>query len=221
MKKRILFFLVAAVAAIGFAACKKEKAAEPATPFSDLFKNTEWTGEMKYDNIPVAEPFSIKFDASANFQWYERSGDYGGIYKLNANTRELALTFWSGSKFTTTITADNKFSNIILAGAYPWKINSAEYNKSGNQALDNTIWENAGAAQRIIFKPGQKVQVNTLPEQPYGRAGCAIKAFTTANKTYFTVLQPAANTLKGIEVHKTTVGGSTLFFYNSFECTKQ
>ncbi|HET6995534.1 MAG TPA: hypothetical protein VFI06_11160 [Chitinophagaceae bacterium] len=196
MKKSLglLSLLLVSGAAFIFSGCKKENTKEDV---SALFKNTEWTGEIKYSNKPVADPYSIEFFQDGSLKWHQISGDYDGIYTIDAANRKISISSGAvGAVITAIITQDNKFSNIS-----PTNILSCEVNKSGPQDLDNTNWK--GKLDRVIpfemnFRPGKKVLHTGFPvEQSYQRAGSAVLVITNASK-YFSVIQPDNKTIKGI-----------------------
>src|SRR5262245_32577523 len=89
MKKMLFVFIT--VILFG---CKKEKQEEDITP---LFQNTVWTGEIKFDELPIIEPFSLHFDGFGNFTMDERSGPSTGLYFTDKDTRTLTVQTTRGT----------------------------------------------------------------------------------------------------------------------------
>lgn len=189
MKQFLLLLSVFGIAC--FAGCKKENTKQE--DISPLFKNTEWTGEVKYDNKPFAEPFAVEFFENGTFKWHEFSGDYDGNYSIGKGTREITVHFTaSNAQFTASVTQDNKFFNISSSN-----VSSCELNNSGNQVLDNTIWKNStGVGLELNFRPGQKIAYY-VGYVPYDRIRTALR-FYYENQLHFSVLQPDNKTIKGI-----------------------
>jgi hypothetical protein len=210
------YLAIAVISAMPFSACRK--GVDKDTAFAKLFKNTEWTGEIKYQKVSIAEPFSVQFLSDSEIVWHERRGTFLGSYTINADIRELTIEFASNAgKFTTTITNDNTFSHIAHGGSYDWEIKSGMINNSGKQNLDNTRWSTESGSNQFIFKPNKKVQVNSDPDQPYERAGCAIKKFTDGFSEYFIVTQPGNR----IKVFEWVSLGAGLDGEWSYECIKR
>jgi hypothetical protein len=136
MKTQTLLFIVAI--AVCVSSCKKNNT-EP-EGIKALFDNTIWTGEAKYASRPIAEPFSIRFDAAGNFIWHEFNGKYPGTFTIDESKKTATMLFNSGATATGAITDDKKLTNFKYGAAYPWTINNMELNNTAESDLNGTVW---------------------------------------------------------------------------------
>lgn len=201
----------------GISSCKKEN--PEMQDIAALFKNTYWTGEIKYNNAATKEPFSIEFSENGTLLWREHGGIFSGTHTLNTSAKEITISFGANETYTATITNNSALSNIVPGGVYPWTILDCKFNNTGSQNLDNTTWKgviNANVPIELRFKSGNKLDFGNTAfgsNKPYTRFGPAI-SFSVGAGEYFTVLQPGNLKMKGVQFNSLT----GLF---SFEITKQ
>lgn len=143
MKKNALLISFTAICCIVLAGCSKNKNDSP-KDYSSSFKNSFWTGELKYNFRTKNEPFSVVLGADGRIQWYEFSGVYSGSYQVNNDKKEVIFNFNSGNSVTASIKNDSTLSNFRNNGTYSWEIHSAglhNYAKSFNiQTLIDKTW---------------------------------------------------------------------------------
>ena len=216
MKKITFISAMLLLAASGFISCKKENTEEDLTV---LFKNTVWTGEIKYNNKAIAEPYVISFDGNGNFQWEEYGGSYAGAYTLDKTAKTITLLFaGSTTKFTAAITTEKKWGTITHGGTYSWTVVNGELRNSSEQSLENTIWKgnyDNGSTLQISFVAGSKVNLPPGSSYffPYTKSKETIRFGLSGVNAHFLVLTSKSK-IKGLRGD----GGTG---YLGFELSKQ
>ena len=206
--------LVALVLLALLFSCKKNNDSEVAKKdYSIFFKGKVWAGELQYEGS-TAEPYSITFDNSDGFTWEEYSGEYAGKYMIDAENKELTISFASGSEVIAKITDDGKLSEFTTNTTYGWKLLNSELDTMTLQVLDNTIWrgtqgEGEQDSLRFDFHSGSKADIRIVgavlgTELPYERKAGAQRCiyYHSSEKWEFFSVLMANNTMKGTLVRQ-------------------
>lgn len=146
--------------------CQKYNDDPEPEDFKALFSNTIWTGNFNNTGKPI-QPISMAFGKNGDLVWYELSGPYPAAWTLAEN--KLTVSFPSGSRFTATVTNDQKLANIENGAANGWTLNNAELNTISDDVLDNTTWETKNLV--INFLPGSLVNMTLGGGGPYPDRG--------------------------------------------------
>jgi hypothetical protein len=178
MKKKI-FLLSIVLSFLVLNGCKKEKEDPDITGF---FNNTEWAGEIKYNDQPFAEPYHIQFSPNGNFVWSQPVGPFSGTYTIDKATKTIALQFNGGALIKAVVTADKKFTKFSYGGTYPYTILGGELINTSTQVLDNTVWSSkettsSGSVVNSAFSflPGSTMKHGALMfPGTYQRSGALI-----------------------------------------------
>jgi hypothetical protein len=109
--------------------CEKDEPSKP-VEFSEKLKGTVWTGEMKYNDKSLTEPYSLYLDHGGKIEWNELSGKYTGEYDVDSVDSSLTVNFDGGQAFTASISAGRIFSIIKYPSVYNWNVISGELNDS-------------------------------------------------------------------------------------------
>ena len=155
MKKNTLIIVLTAICCTVLAGCSK-RTNDPPKDYSSSFKNTVWTGEIRYSTRTKNEPFSVILKEDGKLEWYEFTGIYTGSYQVNNEKKEVTLTFSSGDSFTASIKNDSTLSNFRNNGSYSWEIRSAglhNYAKGfSGQSVIGVTWSGNVPEISVQFK---------------------------------------------------------------------
>lgn len=218
--KKIFFALAVLTCAVSQLSCKKDKKEEE--DITPMFQNKIWTGEMKYENTPVSEPFSLTFDGLGKLTMEERSGTSNGVYSTDKASNSITIQLVKGT-FKAVI-SNKRFSTITYIGTYPWSIKSGELNEE-IPVLTNTVYKgtqmvppNTQQPWQLRFVSDTKFNLNEgVDNFPYTRSGVNIR-LEFVNSGYYFVLQPH-NKIKGIFWDFFSNPGVSIF--RSYDLTKQ
>jgi hypothetical protein len=175
--------------------CKKEKAKS----FSELFKNTVWSGEYKESSRPFADPFSIQFSDNGTFKWYDIHGKYDGNVSVDEANRKITIAFVGQQPITITIEDDDHFGNILYSVPLTWAFHNGFRVDNPDRSLDNTRWE--GKVSFISSAP--PLEMNFLPgeEMTYAMSGNPptppISYMRAGGALYFNFTADAFGIIKG------------------------
>ena len=196
MKINLLLKWILSIALFSLSACKKEDTSPP-KDYATSFKNTVWTGEFHYASKPL-EPVSIEFKEGGQFTWHEWAGSFSGTWKIENDL--LTISFPSGGGFTTTITSDDKMSDIKNLPANKQAMDNAVLNKEPDVSLDNTVW--TAPNTEVRFKPGNKLDLilaSSLKylDLSYVRQAKSIRFSANQDYKWFTIYN-APTVMKGV-----------------------
>lgn len=200
MKNVYRYFALLVLIIMVLPGCNKDDDA-PSRDYTELFKNTVWTGEYK-DSAARIKPYSMEFVIGNAFIFHDYSGDFIGSYALQNNKITCSIPGMS-AKFSAIVTDENTFTEIQHTGSQSWTMLSGDFNVLADQLLDNTYWAGKlsdGSNLELSFKPGNQVTpLSDLRPQAVTytrRAGTIRCAFSYSGNT-FSVLQ-TNNTIKGV-----------------------
>jgi hypothetical protein len=162
MKKYLLVLLAGAC----LTGCKKEKD----KTLKELTAQTAWVGELQYTNQLYAEPFSLEFDGSGGFDWYQNQniGASQGQYTLDEANRKVTLTFNTGAInngviISFVIEENNRFGKITVPPGHYFTILNGSLASGLDRSLDNSTWTgtidmvSGKTPYELKFKPGNQM----------------------------------------------------------------
>ncbi|MBS0030240.1 hypothetical protein ACTJJ0_23570 [Chitinophaga sp. 22321] len=212
-----------------FVGCKKEGAQGPEDKYSALFKDRTWSGEFKYANKFITEPFNMTFKGDGTLIWREYSNTYGGKYTIDKNAG--IITFGlnpSASQVSAKIALEGKLTDFTFNQS-EWRIIHSEINNAETERqIENTAWEgitydedgNGRGAHFNFLTNGQVhipaggLGVNFESTYYYSRSSGTLRfqhdktsgSIRVAGTLFFVFM--ADSSLKGYEVRQLWVNGS-------------
>lgn len=211
MKKIVFALLFIAIVLISFTNCNKSDSPEPPKDYALLFKNTVWTGELRYADRSKNEPFSVVLNADGTIVWNEFDGKFAGTHKIENEKKEITLTFSSGGSFSAMIKNDSTWDNFSNKGQYSWVIHSAGLNSHAKnfsgQVLNGQTWK--GNVPEVTFPfelnflSSEFLNYNNNPTPfPYTTSAGSI-SFGFGTIKYFGVIKDEKN-IKGVRTRTGT-----------------
>jgi len=244
MKTKLFIALLLIAAIIATAGCSKSNNNDPGPgdKYGELFRSKTWSGEFKYANKPVTEPFNMTFKEDGTFIWREYSGTYNGKYTIDKNTGTITFGFdATASQVSAKIALEGKLTDFTFSQSN-WKIIHSEINNAEiEQVIEGTTWkgtitDRSGSSLPAhfnflrngrIYIPAGGAGVNWESTSYYSRESGTLRfeydgtdgSVRIAGRLFFVFM--ADGSLKGYEYKQLWTGGSPTVFHNVFSILKQ
>lgn len=184
---RANLFIALLLVLITTAGCSKDHNSGPTNEeiYGKLLNNRTWSGDLKYTNGVLAEPFNITFNGDGTLTWREHGGVFKGSYTLDKNTGTIRFGYMDPTAVTAKISTDGKLSDFSY-NQQNWILGDTRVNDKELELALEGIWK--GDIRRedgyeepfsIEFLSGSRVYIPPVlgfgGEQIYAREAGAIR----------------------------------------------